>query len=121
MKHLTDVAVRLRKAGDDEEDLALCVRGIVVWMLHARIDDIEATVREALADEGQFGASDYAALRSYPQRLAMVEEMANSVASEMPTWVSHRLKDRYAAILQPTQIDSFLAEWRRSPTRREPR
>lgn len=59
-------------------DVAAQIRYAALSVLRGRIDEIEESVREALADEN-VTEEDYAALREYPRRLATVEEHCRAV------------------------------------------
>jgi hypothetical protein len=62
----------------DATDVADGIRYAALSVLRGRISDIEQSVRDALSDE-QVTEEDYAALREYPARLAIVEEHARAV------------------------------------------
>jgi hypothetical protein len=54
-----------------------------LWVLRQRLDRIQRSVREALADE-RFTADDLTAMQAYPERLAKVEAAARAVGSAWP-------------------------------------
>jgi hypothetical protein len=87
---ITEVAKDLDQEDDDVDswkDVARGSRWLLTKCLRQRIRTIEATVRAALADDA-VSDSDYAALREYPQRLALVEQLSRETPD--PTWKSHR-------------------------------
>ena len=80
-KELIEAATLGSDSGDgfaDAMDVADSIRYAALSVLRGRISDIEQSVRDALSDE-QVTEEDYAGLREYPARLAMVEEQARTV------------------------------------------
>jgi hypothetical protein len=79
--------------GDIEavEDVAREMKDLALPILRTRISEIEQSVRDALSDE-QLTPSDYAALRDYPARLAIVERLARDIRNPEPSWDSLRPK-----------------------------
>jgi hypothetical protein len=81
------------------EELAVRSRWIVVEMLRRRIRAVEASVRIALADD-HVSATDYEALREYPNRLALVERVVRAL--DEPQW-SGRPASQF--LIKPAIID----------------
>lgn len=76
-----DVAADLRNAEDSLrgwQDLASGCNWLVIRVLRARLRAVEESVRRALADESISG-DDYVALRDFPKRLALVEQLWRTV------------------------------------------
>jgi hypothetical protein len=99
--------------GDIEagEDVARETKDLALSILRARISEIEQSVRGALSDE-QLTPSDYAALRDYPARLAIVERLALDIRNPEPSWDSLRPKPDPGlfAISPAIGLDMF-AKW----------
>lgn len=90
------------------EDVGAGLKGSALPILRGRIFAIEQSVRDALADD-ELSPDDYAALREYPHRLALVERMAVAVGNSEPTWKSLRPKpqDPFGLARQIGPIDMF--------------
>jgi hypothetical protein len=72
---------------DAVNDVARETKDLALPILRARISEVEQSVRDALSDE-QLTQSDYAALRDYPARLAIVERLASAITNPEPSWSS---------------------------------
>jgi hypothetical protein len=100
---LTVLASTLKAADWDRGrylDLAGKVDYLGLWVLRQRIRQIEQSVRDALNDEN-FTPTDYAALREYPARLALVEEAARKLNVAGTEWKSARPRDPYSLLNEP--------------------
>lgn len=93
--------------GDEIEDFSRDVKGVALAFLWKRIDRVEQTVRDALADD-EVSAEDYEAMREYATRLARVQTLAIAVQNPGPSWKSLRPKSPYASIVTPDlHVDTF--------------
>ena len=83
----------------DLRALAQAARWAVVLALRHRIDEVERSVHDALADE-QGSPEAYLALRSYPARLMSVERLAASLPVPVLGSTPPRQDDRVARELR---------------------
>jgi hypothetical protein len=105
---LDEVVIEVANDLDQEDedvaswkDLAQGSKWLLTQFLRQRIRTIEASVRAALADDA-VSESDYAALREYPNRLALVEQLSRAIPD--PTWESHRPAPLYGIATLSTPI-----------------
>jgi hypothetical protein len=73
------------------EEMARHAMWLDIRLVRRRIRRVEASVRDALADD-HISADDYAALRDYPARLAKVERLVGELPG--PTWTQERRSSR---------------------------
>ena len=93
-------------------DLARKVNYLGLWVLRQRTRRIEQSVRDALDDEN-FTPADYAALREYPARLALVEDAAHEINAAGTEWKSARPRDPYSFAsgpFIPNPLPKFISE-----------
>lgn len=93
--------------------LAREVKNLGLWILHRRIRKIEQSVRDALEDE-HINAEDFAALRDYPARLALVENAARRLNEFDVEWNSAQQENRspFALLgpIAPDPLPKFISE-----------
>jgi hypothetical protein len=87
----------------DYHDLGRDLRYLGLGAVRERTRQIEQSVRDALEDE-HVSSRDYAALRSYPARLAIVEELAAKLRAEEPEVRSYEPKGPFP-VIGPIQAD----------------
>jgi hypothetical protein len=94
--HKDAVAAVVRRSAEELADdakgdfstatgVAQWIKNTAIRVLNSRIYAIEQTVRNALADE-QLSEADYAALRDYPARFAIVENLSLDIRNPEPSW-----------------------------------
>ncbi len=93
--------------GETPRDIARPMKNVALPVLWRRISAIEQSVRDALADE-EVSTRDYAAMRDYPARLAIVERLAAAVMDPEPSWRSLRPIEyqHFGSLLNP-EVDFF--------------
>lgn len=87
LRYVIDSALGTMQEADWREgrylNLAEQIKFLGIWILNARIREIERSVREALNDP-TFSEEDLVKLRTYPERLAAVESSARSLRRKWP-------------------------------------
>ncbi|MFY9488750.1 MAG: CorA family divalent cation transporter [Solirubrobacterales bacterium] len=102
LRHLTN---RYEQDWAGVDELAEGTRDACLVTLEQRIRNIEESVRGALGDD-QVSEADYEALRTFPERLARVEELA-AIVEKTPDFVQRNVRPRDPFEMIRARIDWF--------------
>jgi CorA-like Mg2+ transporter protein len=101
LDYVTFVAVRAIRETDFTSGryhkLAREMRYVGLSVLADRTSEIENHVRRALDDE-EFSAEDFLVLKSFPEQLAKVERLAQTLRRHEPTWKSEEPPQRFPVL-----------------------
>jgi hypothetical protein len=99
---LADVELK----GGGYQSVAQLPRNVGRWVAERRTRKIEESVRRALDDE-VMSEEDYTALRRYPERLALVEELLRRIRTHGVEWRSHEPTGGFRGLVAPVGPDRF--------------